>query len=63
MRGAFVIAAVCVASPELLRRGAWRYAGGMPEDDGDELAERVRAICMALPGVTERPSHGAQASQ
>jgi hypothetical protein len=24
-----------------------------------ELAERLRAICMALPEVTERPSHGA----
>jgi hypothetical protein len=26
-----------------------------------ELAERLRAICMALPEVTERPSHGAPA--
>ena len=24
-----------------------------------DLAERLRAICMALPEVTERPSHGA----
>ena len=24
----------------------------------DELVKRVRAICMALPEVTERPSHG-----
>jgi len=24
-----------------------------------ELTERIRAICMALPEVTERPSHGA----
>ena len=24
-----------------------------------ELAERLRAICLALPEVTERPSHGA----
>jgi hypothetical protein len=24
-----------------------------------ELAERLRAICLALPAVTERPSHGA----
>jgi hypothetical protein len=26
-----------------------------------ELAERLRAICLALPEVTERPSHGAPA--
>jgi hypothetical protein len=26
-----------------------------------ELEERVRAICMALPGVTERSSHGSPA--
>ncbi len=26
-----------------------------------DLEDRVRAICMALPGVTERPSHGAPA--
>lgn len=25
----------------------------------DDLPERLRAICMALPEVTERPSHGA----
>jgi hypothetical protein len=25
------------------------------------LAERLRAICLALPEVTERPSHGAPA--
>ena len=24
-----------------------------------DLADRLRAICMALPEVTERPSHGA----
>ena len=24
-----------------------------------DLAERMRAICLALPEVTERPSHGA----
>lgn len=24
-----------------------------------ELEDRIRAICLALPGVTERPSHGA----
>jgi hypothetical protein len=24
----------------------------------EELAARLREICMALPGVTERPSHG-----
>jgi hypothetical protein len=28
---------------------------------GDDLAERLRAICLALPEVTERPSHGAPA--
>ena len=28
---------------------------------GDELAARLREICMALPGVTERPSHGVPA--
>ena len=28
---------------------------------GDELVRRVRAICMALPGVTERQSHGSPA--
>lgn len=27
----------------------------------DSLAERLRAICLALPEVTERPSHGAPA--
>ena len=27
----------------------------------DDLAERLRAICLALPEVTERPSHGAPA--
>jgi hypothetical protein len=26
-----------------------------------DLEDRVRAICMTLPGVTERPSHGAPA--
>jgi hypothetical protein len=26
-----------------------------------DLAERLRSICLALPGVTERPSHGAPA--
>ena len=26
-----------------------------------DLTDRVRAICLALPGVTERPSHGAPA--
>jgi hypothetical protein len=29
-------------------------------DDGTAL-ERVRAVCMALPGTVERPSHGAPA--
>jgi hypothetical protein len=28
---------------------------------GVDLEDRVRAICMALPGVTERTSHGAPA--
>jgi hypothetical protein len=28
---------------------------------GVDLEGRVRTICMALPGVTERPSHGAPA--
>jgi hypothetical protein len=28
-------------------------------DDPDDLAERLRTICLALPEVTERPSHGA----
>ena len=27
----------------------------------DDLADRLRAICLALPEVTERPSHGAPA--
>jgi hypothetical protein len=27
----------------------------------DDLAERLRAICLALPEVNERPSHGAPA--
>ena len=27
----------------------------------DEVADRVRAICLALPGATERTSHGAPA--
>lgn len=46
--------------------------GGEPSDGGprpvtwagmhpDKLGERVRAICLALPGVTERRSHGAPA--
>ena len=30
----------------------------MDDRDGN-LAERMRAICLALPEVTERPSHGA----
>lgn len=25
----------------------------------DEILERVRALCLALPGIEERPSHGA----
>jgi hypothetical protein len=29
------------------------------DDDPADLAERLRAICLALPEVTERPSHGA----
>lgn len=28
---------------------------------GTDLEDRIRAICMALPGVTERASHGAPA--
>jgi hypothetical protein len=27
----------------------------------DDLEERIRSICTALPGVTEKPSHGAPA--
>ena len=29
--------------------------------DRTALADRVRAICLALPGMTEKPSHGAPA--
>jgi hypothetical protein len=29
------------------------------DDTNASLAERLRAICLALPEVTERPSHGA----
>jgi hypothetical protein len=31
----------------------------MADDQAQELAERMRAICSQWPGVTERPSHGA----
>ncbi len=34
-----------------------RYGGRMERDDG--LAARLREICLALPEVTERASHGA----
>src|ERR1700744_4358324 len=30
-----------------------------PDDVAAELAERLRVICLALPEVTERPSHSA----
>jgi len=30
-------------------------------DSDDDLAARLRAICLGLPEVTERPSHGAPA--
>jgi hypothetical protein len=40
----------------------------IPVDDGSvrlmslaDLETRIRAICIALPGVTEKPSHGAPA--
>lgn len=32
---------------------------GVADVDLDDLLERTRAICMALPEVTERPSHSA----
>ena len=31
----------------------------MPEREADDLLERLRSICLALPEVTERLSHGA----
>jgi hypothetical protein len=31
----------------------------MADDEAADLAERMRAICLVLPEVTERPSHGA----
>jgi len=36
-----------------------RYGGRVDSDD--DLAARLRAICLALPEVTERPSHGVPA--
>ena len=30
-----------------------------PAPDGVDPYERVRALCLALPGTSERPSHGA----
>jgi hypothetical protein len=30
-----------------------------PDEDPESLVARVRRICTAFPGVTERPSHGA----
>ena len=38
---------------------ARRYGGRVDSDD--DLAARLRAICLALPEVTERPSHGVPA--
>jgi hypothetical protein len=32
-----------------------------PRGGSGDVAQRVRAICLALPGVTERPSHGSPA--
>ncbi len=33
-------------------------AAGRPSPEGEAATERVRAICLGLPEVTERPSHG-----
>src|SRR5690348_6079372 len=46
-------------------QGELGYLGGDKQPGrhvmADDLAERLRAICLALPEVTERPSHGAPA--
>ena len=42
--------------------GARRHGRGSVESvGGDDLEARVRAICLALPGASERRSHGAPA--
>jgi hypothetical protein len=44
-----------------LARGGLDPAGADPDPVQPDLVRRVREICLALPEVTERPSHGSPA--
>ena len=43
----------------MARKNASRPAGPAPKLDGGTQLERVRRICSAIPGTTEKLSHGA----
>jgi hypothetical protein len=49
--------------PLTCRTDTWHYPLDVAASDapGDDVEERVRAVCMALPEVTEKLSHGSPA--